>query len=61
MHKNIFSEEIKVFTPDVFADYRDTKEDTSKWKLAQVFQKTNIIGNLIKMKRNNLYFLDLVF
>ena len=30
MHKNIFSEEVKVFTPDVFTDYRG--EYWTTWK-----------------------------
>ena len=59
--KYLLSNENEFEPLDVFTDYRDTKEDTSKWKLSQVFQKTNIIGNLIKIKRNNLYFLDLDF
>ena len=46
---------------EIFKEYRDTKEEPSQWKLGQVFQKTDIIGNLIKKKRNNLYFLDLDF
>ena len=46
---------------EIFKEYKDTKEESSKWQLAQVFQKTDIIGNLIKKKRNNFYFLDLDF